>query len=164
MNLPSISNMTPKTLIRALGQFLFYWLPVILWLAIIYVLSNQPSVPHPGRKIGLSDYVVDYTAHALTFGFLTLLLWRALRTWRGWRDSFRPLLGAGLLAALYALSDEIHQSFVPGRTASAKDWLADTIGILVMCALLALWQRWRARHKAGKAARSILTRDEAAGS
>ena len=50
----------------------------------------------------------------------------------------------GVLAALaYAASDEIHQSFVPGRVASVQDFAADGLGILTSVGLLLLF--WRLR-------------------
>lgn len=133
---------------RQLGSLVSEWLPLLLWMAIIYWLSDQPKLPHPARKLGLSDYLFDYSSHAFTFGLLTWLAWRALR------GALSPLpaarrswaLGlAGAFAALYAFLDEIHQIFVPGRWASPKDWAADMVGVLLALGLLALWERWRGR-------------------
>lgn len=103
-------------------------------------MSAQPALPHPGRRMGISDLLFDYTAHAFTFGVLTWLIWRALNTFS--RGGFLPLslCKASLGAALYAASDEIHQSFVAGRHAGFLDWVADLVGILVVIALLYVWQ------------------------
>jgi len=131
------------TKLRRYGQrVLLRWLPLLLWMAWIYWLSDRPSMPHPGRSVGISDDLFDYTAHAFTFGVLTVLAWRVAvggllpRDWLG-----RAPAIAGAFAALYALGDEIHQSFVPGRWAKVEDWLADVAGILAAVALLVLWQR-----------------------
>ena len=135
---------------RSFGQYarhiVLYWLPLILWMAAIYWLSDQPHLPHPARKLGLSDYLFDYSAHAFTFGFLAILAWRVI----GVRPSdlpnvfsVSPALSTGAFAALYALCDEIHQIFVPGRWATLRDWLADVAGILIVVGLLALWRRRR---------------------
>ncbi|MDI1321017.1 MAG: VanZ family protein, partial [bacterium] len=48
-----------------------------------------------------------------------------------------------LLAAVYAATDEFHQSFVPGRTASLGDVLIDITGAFVALAVAAAWQKWR---------------------
>ncbi len=50
---------------------------------------------------------------------------------------------AGLGTALYAASDEIHQSFIAGRHARLLDWMADLVGILIVVALLYVWQSKR---------------------
>ena len=54
------------------------WLPLIAWMTLIFWLSAQPVVPHPGRAIGLGDHLVDYVAHAVLFGVLALCAWWAL--------------------------------------------------------------------------------------
>jgi VanZ family protein len=77
--------------------------------------------------------VLSKLAHAVEFAVLGLLLARALGR-------------AGLalaFGALYALSDEIHQSFVPGRYASPLDVLVDSAGVAVgvLCWLLLTQRR-----------------------
>jgi VanZ family protein len=133
---------------RELGRQLFlYWLPLLAWLALIYWLSDRPKLPHPGRSVGVSDHLFDYTAHAFFFGLLTWLTWRVLACYAG-RLPFRARLFpwlAALIAALYALLDEIHQAFVPGRYALLQDWLADLAGIVLVAGVLAVYQgmMWR---------------------
>jgi VanZ family protein len=101
-----------------------FWLPVIVWCAIIFVQSGSsvpdvmPRLPH-----------IDKVLHAGVFGFLGLLICRALSTFQGLRR--RPWLLVALstfITALYGLSDEWHQSFVDFRTSEAADLAADTIG------------------------------------
>lgn len=143
---------------RTLRRLLFDWFPLLLWMGWIYWISARPSTPHPGRKVGVSDDLFDYSAHAFTFGLLTILAWRALRrppygtstaaTW--------PIWCSATVAALYAISDEVHQSFVPGRWAKVEDWLADMAGVLLTSILLFAWQRWGPKlvlHWRGKHAR-----------
>jgi len=118
-------------------------------MTLIFWLSNQPSLPHPGRKIGVSDDLGDYAAHAFTFGVLALLAWWALRT--SWPKlpallTSRPAYTSGAFAVLYAISDEIHQSFVPGRWAKVPDLIADSVGILIITGGLLWWQHRKGRH------------------
>jgi hypothetical protein len=129
---------------------LWNWGPLILWVLAIYWMSDQPVVPHPGRRIGIADDVTDYGGHILTFALLAFLAWRA------WRMPSWPVHGlspmsalhlASLFAVLYAASDEVHQHFVPGRTASARDWLADVAGILAASMLIAWYQSRRKHHQ-----------------
>lgn len=75
----------------------------------------------------------DKLYHAGNFGVLAALLY--LATGRAWL--------AVLLASLYGVSDELHQAFVPGRSADPADWLADTAGALAAVLLVRLWRRRR---------------------
>jgi hypothetical protein len=124
---------------------LWNWGPLVLWVLAIYWMSDQPVVPHPGRRIGIADDVTDYGGHILTFALLAVLAWRVLRMpsalLQGLSATSRPWL-AGLFAVLYAAADEVHQHFVPGRTASGRDWLADVVGIVFACMFIA----WYVRH------------------
>jgi VanZ family protein len=94
------------------------WLPVVLWAALIFTLS---SIPDLGTGLGTWDLVLRKIAHAAEYAVLGFLLLRALGN---------ELAGlAGGIA--YAISDEIHQSFVPGRQAAVRDVLVDTAGVAV---------------------------------
>ena len=75
--------------------------------------------------------------HFTEYAVLAFLWHRALAGTR------RRLLAAFLISALYAISDEWHQSFVPNRTASAVDVMVDTTGAAVMMALLSLKTKMR---------------------
>ncbi len=144
------SRLRENTFRQHLASVVGEWLPLLLWMAVIYWLSDQPKLPHPGRKLGLSDYFFDYSSHAFTFGLLTWLAWRALRGALSplpWARRRWALGLAGVLAALYALLDEIHQMFVPGRWASPKDWAADMVGVALALGLLALGERWRGHRR-----------------
>jgi len=126
------------------------WGPLVLWACAIFWMSSQPVVPHPGRRIGIADDLTDYGGHILSFGLLAVLTWRVVRTRPGFLRQV-PLAAmpwlAGLLAAVYALTDEVHQSMVPGRTASIRDWLADVLGVLVACTLIAWYQARKMRNE-----------------
>jgi VanZ family protein len=92
------------------------WAPVALWAAMIFVLSHVPDL---STGLGTWDYAARKLLHALEYAVLGALCFRALG---------RPL-AAGVLASLYAVSDEVHQSFVDGRTGSPADWAIDTVGV-----------------------------------
>ncbi|MFH1084839.1 MAG: VanZ family protein [Chloroflexota bacterium] len=133
-----------RTWLRVLAVLLWRWLPVALWMAWIYWLSDQPNLPHPARRLGLSDYLFDYSAHAFTFGLLAALVWRAL-VLRRLAQPGGIIMSSGTLAALYAVTDELHQGAVPGRTSSLRDWLADVAGVALAMVALWLWGRLRPR-------------------
>jgi VanZ family protein len=125
------------------GEWLWYpprlvrWGLVLGWMALIFFLSAQPDLPHPVS--GWLDLLISSGAHFLLYGFLALLLRWALG------DGDRRLILAFGLALLYGVSDEFHQSFVPGRVPDLLDLVSDGLG-----AALALTV-WRAlRHRGWK--------------
>jgi VanZ family protein len=143
--------------VRKLKVFLKYWLPVAIWMALIFSASgDSKSYQHTSRFFEpflhwlfpqMPQAAVDYlhhlirkTGHFTEYAVLALLLWRAIhqpqkggkRPWR-WDE-------AGLAASvvfLYAASDEFHQIFVPSRTPLVSDVCLDTVGGLA--GLLLLW-------------------------
>lgn len=113
---------------------LYLWPPVGLWMGLIFYLSAQPDLPQP--DVGWVGLVLSSMAHAFVFGMLALLVARALGEHR------HTLLLAFVLTMLYALTDEFHQSFVPGRHPDPWDLVCDGLGAALG---LALWTWWR-RH------------------
>ncbi len=109
---------------------LIRWGLVLVWMALIFFLSAQPDLPHPDS--GWLAFLVSSGAHLFFYGVLALLLNWALE------DSRRGLaLLAFGLALLYGISDEFHQSFVPGRVPDALDLISDGLGAAL--ALAAWW-------------------------
>lgn len=102
------------------------WLPVILWAGVIFTLSAIPSL---GTGLGTWDVVLRKLAHVAEYGVLGALLQRALG-----REPLALLLGSA-----YAVTDEIHQTFVAGRQGSPLDWLVDTLGVVAGVLLYARW-------------------------
>jgi VanZ family protein len=101
------------------------WLPAIVIMAIIFGISSIPSRELP--SFGLLDLVIKKGGHVLGYGLLATAYWYGLHF-----DSHRWWL-AVLLAVAYALTDEFHQSFVPGRHPSWVDALIiDDSGAILM--------------------------------
>ena len=114
-------------------KFLFYWLPVILWAGVIFYLSGVPNL-NSGLPV-FWDVFWRKLFHAGEFGLLNLLLWRALYYGEG--ASFKKALGWSLIfTILYAISDELHQYFVPDRQARWQDAAQDSLGALLTSAAL----------------------------
>jgi VanZ family protein len=106
-------------------KMLQLWLPVVLWAALIFGLSGIPKLDS-GLEL---DYILRKMAHVTEYAILTCLLWRALK---GYNLAPVYLVAyPALISLLYAVSDEFHQSFVPGRQGSASDVVIDSIGIAV---------------------------------
>ena len=106
------------------------WLPPLLLMAVIFVLSAQPSLD---SGLGLLDQIGRKLAHFAEFGLLVLLWWRALRTRLSQPSA---LVVAFVIATAYAATDEYHQSFVEGRAGSPIDVAIDSIGIVLATALV----------------------------
>jgi hypothetical protein len=121
-----------RRLTPMLRSSLVRWLPVVAWAGLIFALS---SVPDLGTGLGGWDLVLRKIAHAAEYAILGALLVRATGT---------PIV-AFALGTLYAISDEIHQSFVPGRLGSPLDVAIDAVGVAIG---VALWQLARARRLA----------------
>jgi VanZ family protein len=107
----------------------------------IFLLSHQPgeTLPLPALP-GL-----DKLAHFAVYGLLAATLIRACRpamrqAWPG-----RVAAIAIIWCLLYGITDEFHQSFVPGRFADAGDILADTLGALIVSVGWLLVRRTRTR-------------------
>jgi len=114
------------------GSRVRLWLPVVAWAALIFALS---SVPDLGTGLGGWDLVLRKIAHAAEYAVLGALLVRA-----NGRAGLAVAVGT-----LYAVSDELHQSFVPGRLGSPVVVAIDAVGV---AAGVVLWQSVRARRLA----------------
>ena len=133
--------------------FLRYWLPLIAYCVFIFLQSSGPPPLELPRIPGL-----DKLLHAGGYGMLGILFYRAYRSrWpsaSGWATANASLISA----ALYGLTDELHQSFVPSRTADPWDWLADTFGALLGIAAYGLFLRLWSRRSAGRCGLAQLTK------
>ena len=101
--------------------FLSFWGPVLIYMAVIFSVSSlhQPPLP-PG--------VSDKPAHAFGYLGFGVVIARALA--RGFPPRitvWQALVGLGL-ASFYGITDELHQHFVPGRSAEVADGISDSIG------------------------------------
>jgi len=100
-------------------------------MAVIFFIS---SLQHPLPEV--TARVSDKVLHAIEYGGLAVLFVRAL--WReglSWRDA---ALAAVVMASLYGASDEYHQAFVPNRSSTISDWVADSLGASVAASVAAV--------------------------
>ena len=104
-------------------KVLKFWFPVFVYSAIIFGVSALPNVKTP-----LPEFSFDKVLHVILYLPFGFVLARALNNTQS-HPSKRLLLAAVAVFSLaYGLSDEFHQSFVPGRSATLGDAFADTIG------------------------------------
>ncbi len=114
------------------------WLPVVVWMGVIFIGSSISKVPQVGGET--LDGLVHRAAHMLEFAVLGALLLRATSNSRP--ASRREIIIALIVIGLYGASDEFHQRFTPGRSSEGIAVLFDVAGgALGVWA----WQRW-ARH------------------
>lgn len=113
------------------AAWLSYWLPPLLLMGIIFYLSDQPDLPRAPQP--WLDMALKKLGHAAAYALLFLLLRRA---WLRILDSRRALPASLVITAAYAVSDELHQAFVPGRHANVYDVVIDLTGVLLLWWLL----------------------------
>ena len=114
------------------------FLPPIALMGVIFVLSAQPDL---STGLGFWDLLLRKLAHLSVYALLTLLWWRALAP-----VTRNPLAWAALIAFLYAISDEFHQTSVAGRHGSPVDVAIDSAGIAA--AILLARSAWFRRRVA----------------
>jgi hypothetical protein len=98
---------------KYIKNFLYHWGVSILLMAIIFIFSATPATNLP--NFGSFDYWVKKGGHVVGYGLLSLSFWHGLKL-----DN-KLIWWAWFLAVVYAISDEFHQSFVPGRHPSPLD-------------------------------------------
>jgi VanZ family protein len=105
-------------------------------------------------------FLIRKLAHLTEYAILALLLYGSLGGGRDFGWSWRRAGVCTLIAAVYSLTDEFHQWFVPGRGASLRDSALDTAGaILAMAGVYVFTRvsRGRASNSAASAARPAET-------
>lgn len=126
------------------------WLMVILWMGLIFYLSHQPATESDQLSGGVVDlviqtfervlplihldwpgfhHIVRKSAHLIAYLILGILVLHALRQVK--LLSWHSVIGALIICVCYAISDEIHQLFIPGRSGEVKDVLIDSVGAII---------------------------------
>jgi len=115
-------------------QIAFWWLSVLLVMTAIFVMSSVPGDKKPSDPFPHADK----GEHFIVYGVLAFTLYGAIRSTAPNRRGMFHIIAPLVIATLYALSDEIHQGFVPGRSKSIPDIWADFIGALVVVSVMHL--------------------------
>jgi VanZ family protein len=102
---------------------------LILYCALIYLLSDKPTLPVPM----LFPYQ-DKLHHIFAYFIMVILVWRTFKHYI--QRPYLCILMSVVFCSFYGITDEWHQSFVQGRHADTADWLADTFGALLAALIL----------------------------
>lgn len=113
-------------------------IPALLWMLGIFALSSQSRGP---QAPGLSGQLVAVAGHLVAFGVLAVLIAWSIGV--EFDRLSRRAVVAYAITIFYGVSDEIHQSFVPGRHATVQDVVIDAIGAAASLAMMCLVARWR---------------------
>jgi VanZ family protein len=135
------------------SRFVRYWMPLIVWMTLIFIGSTDVlSAEHTSRflvpflrwvdpqiswaTLNSIQIVIRKLGHLTEYAILATLIWRALRSAESWKRSTLILFTVSLVGcAVFAGSDEFHQSFVPSRTSSVNDVIIDICGAAIALAI-----------------------------
>jgi VanZ family protein len=131
------------------------WIPVLLYAGLIFYISSQPYLGLPNQIVLLDPESLSlHLFEFIPLGFLTARA--ASRTHA--LNSFNSFNFPSFIGSLYGLSDEVHQYFVPGRTSSIIDFMADTAGVMIGVFLWGFLTRGKIKKEHGDFPDSVETR------
>ncbi len=107
------------------------FLPSFLWMVVIFYFSSRSTVNFVSDQPTLRFFLLK-SFHVIEYSVLTFLLY----------FGFKKFKYTIIFAYLYAISDEIHQYFVPGRSSRFVDTLIDLGGILIGSLLFKIMLNW----------------------
>jgi len=135
------------------SRFVRYWMPLIIWMTLIFIGSTDVlSAEHTSRflvpflrwldpqiswaAVNSIQIVIRKVGHLTEYAILATLIWRALRSAESWKRSTLILFTVSLVGcAVFAATDEFHQSFIPSRTSSVNDVFIDICGAAIALAI-----------------------------
>jgi VanZ family protein len=125
--------------------FLMYQLPALLWALVIVVGTSIPGEDIPDLPIFSEDKLIHFGLYLL----LASLSYRAFhRQMRFPALQKSPGISTIVVIGVFALLDELHQLFVPGRSCDPFDWMADVLGACVLVLIIA-GVHWLSRRRTG---------------
>lgn len=136
------------------------FIPAILFMIVIFYFSSQPGDVSDGKSLFIvniiktmgfrgpvdvdrANFLVRKLAHITEYTILCILFVRGFLK----SNYRRSVLYGGIMSLIYAMTDEIHQIFVPGRAGKAMDVVIDSIGILIGMAIVMVKLRFSKHNK-----------------
>jgi len=123
----------------------YKYILVFAWMIVIFLLSNEPAVVSSGRSDlivyaittsfhsnmsqEIMTFLVRKSAHITAYFILGVLIFNIVKDYK-YKSIYAISISIGM-AFLYAVSDEFHQSFVPGRSCELRDVIIDTTASIV---------------------------------
>lgn len=120
--------------------FIRYWLPAIAWAGLILLGTSLPRVPGPD----LSGH--DKSVHVVIYLILGMLLLRALIRGQRWRVG-SAASGTILFGGVFGALQELNQTYIPGRSGTVDDFLANLAGLILAVALVTTYHVLRRDHR-----------------
>jgi len=126
-----------------MSKFLNYYITPIIIAVLIIIFSSIPGNQYPELEAGGYDYsnITNTIAHLIEFALLAFFTLRAFNQSKMTRG-YKVLISLVLLV-LFAITDEYHQAYAPGREVSFIDLLFDSLGILTGLGLYMRRENWR---------------------
>ncbi|RBP58100.1 VanZ family protein [Alkalibaculum bacchi] len=137
-------------MIEQMKKRILPWALVIFWMALIFYLSHQPAAesnglstnitrkiaeiiekiaPNIGFNLGSLNHIVRKNAHFFAYLVLGALVVNGVKN--SGVSTLKAIRVALFICILYAISDEVHQLYIPGRSGEVKDVIIDSAGALV---------------------------------
>jgi VanZ family protein len=137
-----------------MGKKKWWIITLILWLAMIFICTQLPyfkgenteaaihkTISTSREDLKLLNLIVRKATHLTVFGILAVLFFKSLGKFR-----FAYIL-SWILTVVYAITDEYHQSFMPGREASYKDVVLDSFGAILALLIVYFLKKRRSSAK-----------------
>jgi len=112
---------------KKISDYFWAYLPSVLWAAVIFFFSNQETLP--GFEVSVLDFLFKKSAHMFVYAVLYFLIFRAYQKSSPEMFKKNKYLIPILICFLYSMTDEIHQSFIPGRYSTIRDMGYDMLGL-----------------------------------
>ncbi len=124
-------------------KLIIKWICLIIWMSIIFILSNQPNsykvtydiIDNTLIKFNISgitsilNIIIRKSGHITEFLILTILFISLIKEYTN--NNIKIILSSLIFSFLYACSDEFHQSFIYMRSGVFSDVIIDLIGVII---------------------------------
>ncbi len=122
---------------RLLRTFARYWLPLLVYVGLIFLLSSLSRRPH-----SFLEHFPDKLLHFVEYALLAALTARAINSLPRPDAWWLVLLLTFLVVAVLGILDELYQSTIPHRSPEVLDWVADAAGGLLGGSCYLFLKRW----------------------
>ncbi|MEE9443732.1 MAG: VanZ family protein [candidate division Zixibacteria bacterium] len=127
------------------NNFVRYHLPFYLFAALILSISSLPQFKPPDMEIVFADKI----AHFFEYGIFAFLALRSLGQLSAFKNRKKLYPWVLVISVVFAALDEWHQAYIPGRFSDIYDFIADTIGIVVVLLSIYIQSKRKATMKSG---------------